>query len=512
MSVAPPSVVVSLSDSLPIPPSDSLPIPSVDVSLSDSLPVVPSPPPVIPACSRVTVAPSTVPGRFRRSRSARTFRRRRFRPRLVLGSVFRVVLRFVPPGPLSAQPASTIALAVPAAVTNDRRVSLLRDINLIERSGWFRCGLLLHPVNTLLRDTILSISVIYIGTVTVQTTSRYGAQERDWTVGRPISKPNSELWFKTDNSSERRHCRIHRVPSPVGSRRTIEASVDAVMSSPVQFGGPFCAPVVVTRMKIRASASARSVRLAGRTTRPAAWAVLPAGVCAASGSTNVPNTPTCRWRSISHPFGTRSTRSEPTTLPSGPVIAVASTCAAADSSTPAPLRELDDTYLAAIELLHVADIVAREIRLEDREELYFLSLLRDADQSERPPAEDVPRSLRAARWLAYANAVRGVPPRRPDLGRRPGTDRERTERARDPRRTRHAHPDARRRRRSADRRTTRHGDARPGKWPPRRRARARRPKSDWTASSNSTVRSARGPESWSTGSAPAANCSQPFLR
>jgi len=70
------------------------------------------------------------------------------------------------------------------------------------------------------------------------------------------------------------------------------------------------------------------------------------------------------------------------------------------------LRELDDTYLAAIELLHVADIVAREIRLEDREELYFLSLLRDADQSERPPAEDVPRSLRAARGLAYANAVR----------------------------------------------------------------------------------------------------------
>ncbi|WP_226481874.1 endonuclease Q family protein [Natrinema amylolyticum] len=70
------------------------------------------------------------------------------------------------------------------------------------------------------------------------------------------------------------------------------------------------------------------------------------------------------------------------------------------------LRELDDTYLAATELLHVADIVAREIHLEDREELYFLSLLRDADRGERPPVEEVPRSLRAARGLAYANAVR----------------------------------------------------------------------------------------------------------
>ncbi|SEV95316.1 DUF7117 family protein [Natrinema salifodinae] len=70
------------------------------------------------------------------------------------------------------------------------------------------------------------------------------------------------------------------------------------------------------------------------------------------------------------------------------------------------LRELDDTYLAAIELLHVADIVAREIRLDDREELYFLSLLRDADRGERPPVEEVPETLRSARGLAYANAVR----------------------------------------------------------------------------------------------------------
>ena len=87
------------------------------------------------------------------------------------------------------------------------------------------------------------------------------------------------------------------------------------------------------------------------------------------------------------------------------------------------LRELDDAYLAANELLHVADVVRRDIRLEDREELYFLSLLRDADGGEssetrrsssepradvgeRPPAADVPPTLRPARGLAAANAVR----------------------------------------------------------------------------------------------------------
>ncbi|WP_306057837.1 DUF7117 family protein [Natronococcus wangiae] len=70
------------------------------------------------------------------------------------------------------------------------------------------------------------------------------------------------------------------------------------------------------------------------------------------------------------------------------------------------LRELDDTYLAATELLHVADVVGREVRLEEREELYFLSLLRDADEGERPPIDEVPPTLRDARGLAYANAVR----------------------------------------------------------------------------------------------------------
>ncbi|QSW98737.1 DUF7117 family protein [Haloterrigena alkaliphila] len=70
------------------------------------------------------------------------------------------------------------------------------------------------------------------------------------------------------------------------------------------------------------------------------------------------------------------------------------------------LRELDDTYLAASELLHVADLVRRDISLEEREELYFLALLRDADEGERPPADQVPPTLRGARGLAAANAVR----------------------------------------------------------------------------------------------------------
>lgn len=71
------------------------------------------------------------------------------------------------------------------------------------------------------------------------------------------------------------------------------------------------------------------------------------------------------------------------------------------------LRDLTDTYLAAAELHHVADIIAREssFALDEREELYFLSLLRDADTGTRPPADEVPPPLRAARGLAYANAI-----------------------------------------------------------------------------------------------------------
>ncbi|MFQ3320417.1 MAG: uncharacterized Zn finger protein (UPF0148 family) [Natronomonas sp.] len=69
------------------------------------------------------------------------------------------------------------------------------------------------------------------------------------------------------------------------------------------------------------------------------------------------------------------------------------------------LQPLDDTYLAAMELRHVAAELARKTSVDDDEELYFTELLR-ADGGERPDPEQVPDSLRAMRGLAYANAVK----------------------------------------------------------------------------------------------------------
>lgn len=70
------------------------------------------------------------------------------------------------------------------------------------------------------------------------------------------------------------------------------------------------------------------------------------------------------------------------------------------------LRPLDDTYLAAAELLHAADLVGRSFAPSDEEELYFLTLLRGADFGERPAPDEVPESMREARGLAAAEAVR----------------------------------------------------------------------------------------------------------
>jgi hypothetical protein len=70
------------------------------------------------------------------------------------------------------------------------------------------------------------------------------------------------------------------------------------------------------------------------------------------------------------------------------------------------LRLLDDTYLAATELLHAADLVGRAFDPTDEEELYVLTLLRGADFGERPDPEGVPESMREARGLAAAEAVR----------------------------------------------------------------------------------------------------------
>jgi uncharacterized Zn finger protein (UPF0148 family) len=69
------------------------------------------------------------------------------------------------------------------------------------------------------------------------------------------------------------------------------------------------------------------------------------------------------------------------------------------------LRPLDDTYLAAMELRHVAGELARRLNVAADEEWYFTELLR-ADEGYRPDPESVPESLRAMRGLAYANAVR----------------------------------------------------------------------------------------------------------
>lgn len=69
------------------------------------------------------------------------------------------------------------------------------------------------------------------------------------------------------------------------------------------------------------------------------------------------------------------------------------------------LQPLDDTYLAAMELRHVASELARRMDVSDDEAWYFTELLR-ADEADRPPVEAVPASLAPMRGLAYANAVR----------------------------------------------------------------------------------------------------------
>jgi uncharacterized Zn finger protein (UPF0148 family) len=68
------------------------------------------------------------------------------------------------------------------------------------------------------------------------------------------------------------------------------------------------------------------------------------------------------------------------------------------------LCELDETYLAAMELRYVANELTRRMDVGEDEERYFISLLR-ADDGIRPEPEDVPGSMRAMRGLAYANAL-----------------------------------------------------------------------------------------------------------
>lgn len=69
------------------------------------------------------------------------------------------------------------------------------------------------------------------------------------------------------------------------------------------------------------------------------------------------------------------------------------------------IQPLDATFVAAVELRHVAAELARSIRVDDDEELYFLSMVRGAAAGDRPPASEVPDSLAAARGLATASIV-----------------------------------------------------------------------------------------------------------
>ncbi|MFB6125274.1 MAG: TFIIB-type zinc ribbon-containing protein [Halanaeroarchaeum sp.] len=70
------------------------------------------------------------------------------------------------------------------------------------------------------------------------------------------------------------------------------------------------------------------------------------------------------------------------------------------------LLSLDDTYLAAQELLHAATLLGAQLSVAEDEKRYLLVLLRGADVGDRPAADDVPESIRAARGLGTATAVR----------------------------------------------------------------------------------------------------------
>ncbi|EMA64472.1 DUF7117 family protein [Halorubrum lipolyticum] len=76
------------------------------------------------------------------------------------------------------------------------------------------------------------------------------------------------------------------------------------------------------------------------------------------------------------------------------------------------LLPLDDTYLAARELLEAVDIYDRLRDPTDRDREYLLALLAGADDGDRPATEAVPDPLREARGMA---AVRAVGEYRTDL-------------------------------------------------------------------------------------------------
>jgi len=69
------------------------------------------------------------------------------------------------------------------------------------------------------------------------------------------------------------------------------------------------------------------------------------------------------------------------------------------------LRPLDDTYVAAAELRHVAKAIEREMRPGDAAKAYFFELLAGADTGDRPAVEAVPETLQQPYALAITAAV-----------------------------------------------------------------------------------------------------------
>lgn len=69
------------------------------------------------------------------------------------------------------------------------------------------------------------------------------------------------------------------------------------------------------------------------------------------------------------------------------------------------LIAFDGRRVGARELANAVDVLGRRTDPTTDESMYVLGLLRDADDGVRPPAGDVPESMRGARGLAVADTV-----------------------------------------------------------------------------------------------------------